>query len=149
MIDGSAAAKRASAETGSRKPGKLAHGTLATAPFVPGRRDWFKYRDLGVTEASGGALRAQTMSTSKGMSEPTGWHYHVCEGQFVYTLKGWVDLEFEDGTKLRLNQGESLYIPGGMRHNETATSEELEILELSVPADMGTVACEAPEGMKG
>jgi quercetin dioxygenase-like cupin family protein len=61
-------------------------------------------------------------------------------------VKGWVDLEFETGEKIRLKQGESLMIPGGMRHNETATSEELELLEVSVPADMGTVPCDPPEG---
>jgi quercetin dioxygenase-like cupin family protein len=80
------------------------------------------------------------------MTQPTGWHYHVCEGQFVYMLSGWVDLEFEDGQKLRIQSGESLYIPGGLRHNETAASKDLELLEISVPADMGTVACEPPEG---
>ena len=148
MMGAKAAETPAAAQAGPDRPKALAHGTMATAPAVPGRRDWFQYRDLGVTAASGGAIRAQTMSSTRGLSEPTGWHYHVCEGQFVYALKGWVDLEFEDGTALRLNQGESLYIPGGMRHNETATSEELEILELSVPAEMGTVACEPPAGMK-
>ena len=45
-------------------------------------------------------------------------------------------------------QGDSLFIPGGMRHNETATANELEILELSLPADMGTVPTDPPEGMK-
>ena len=45
-----------------------------------------------------------------------------------------------------LKAGESLYIPGGLRHNETAASRDLELLELSVPADMGTVACDPPEG---
>jgi quercetin dioxygenase-like cupin family protein len=80
------------------------------------------------------------------MTQPTGWHYHVCEGQFVYMLSGWVDLEFEDGQQLRIQSGESLYIPGGLRHNETAASRDLELLEISVPADMGTVACDPPEG---
>jgi quercetin dioxygenase-like cupin family protein len=117
-----------------------------TPEFVKGRRDFFKYRDLGVEAASNGWMRAQVMSTVTGMTKPTGWHYHVCDGQFVYVLKGWVDLQFEDGQKLRVQGGESLYIPGGLRHNETATSETLEILELSVPADMGTVPCEAPAG---
>jgi quercetin dioxygenase-like cupin family protein len=126
--------------------GTLAHATPATAPFVQGRRTFLKYQDLGVTAASGGRLRAQVMSATAGMTKPTGWHYHVCEGQFVYVLKGWVDLEFEDGQKLRVQTGESLFIPGGLRHNETATSDTLEILEVSVPADMGTVPCEAPAG---
>jgi len=126
--------------------GKLVHATSANAPFVEGRRSFLKYQDLGVTDASSGRMRAQVMSATAGMTKPTGWHYHVCDGQFVYVLKGWVDLEFEDGQKLRVQGGESLYIPGGLLHNETATSETLEILEVSVPADMGTVACEAPQG---
>ncbi len=87
------------------------------------------------------------MSAVTGMTEPTGWHYHVCEGQFVYILKGWVDLEFETGEKLHVKAGESLFIPGGMLHNETSTSDDLEVLELSVPADMGTVACDPPDGV--
>jgi hypothetical protein len=34
-----------------------------------------------------------------------------------------------------------------MRHNETATADELELLEVSVPAEMKTVACDPPAGM--
>jgi len=116
----------------------------ATAQFVKGRRDFFTYRDLGVTDASQGHMRAQVTTAIRGMTEPTGWHYHVCESQFVYTLAGWVVLEFEDGSQCRLEAGDSLFIPGGLRHNEIATSQDLEILEVSVPAEMGTVPCEPP-----
>jgi hypothetical protein len=35
-------------------------------------------------------------------------------------------------------------IPGNTPHNETGTSDTLELLEVSVPADMGTEPCEAP-----
>lgn len=134
--------------TAAQPAGKLAHATPATAPLVAGRRAFFKYRDLGVAAASNGRMRAQLTSAADGMTKPTGWHYHVCEGQFVYALSGWVDLEFEDGQTLRLQAGESLYIPGGMRHNEIRTSDALEILEVSVPADMGTVPCDPPAGSK-
>ena len=123
---------------------QLAHATPQSAPEVPGRREFFKYRDLLVAQATDGRLLAQVMSSSRGLSKPTGWHYHVCEAQFVYGLKGWVDLEFEDGRKIRLQAGESLLIPGGMKHNETATSEEFELLEVTLPGDMGTVPCEKP-----
>ena len=123
---------------------KLAHATAESAPKVPGRRSFFTYRDLGVAAASQGRIKAQTMTAVTGMTEPTGWHYHVCEGQFVYALKGWVDLEFESGEKVRLQQGESLFIPGGMKHNEIATSDDLEILEICVPGEMGTVPCDKP-----
>ncbi|MBO0738227.1 MAG: cupin domain-containing protein [Alphaproteobacteria bacterium] len=125
---------------------KLTVSSAKAPEFVRGRRDFFKYRDLGLTKATEGWMRAQVTSAITGMTEPTGWHYHVCEGQFVYTLKGWVELEFADGTSCRLDAGDSVFIPGGMRHNEIATSDDLEILEISVPADMGTVPVEAPPG---
>jgi mannose-6-phosphate isomerase-like protein (cupin superfamily) len=123
---------------------KLAVASAKTPQFVKGRRDFFKYRDLGVTKATDGWMRAQVTSALTGMTQPTGWHYHVCEGQFVYTLKGWVELEFEDGTNCRLEAGDSVFIPGGMLHQENCTSDDLEILEVSVPADMGTVAVDPP-----
>jgi mannose-6-phosphate isomerase-like protein (cupin superfamily) len=123
---------------------QLAVTSAKTPQFVKGRRDFFKYRDLGLTKATEGWMRAQVTTAITGMTQPTGWHYHVCEGQFVYTLKGWVELEFEDGTVCRLEPGDSVFIPGGMRHNEIATSDDLEILEVSVPADMGTVPVDPP-----
>ena len=126
----------------------LAYAPLRDAKFVAGRRDFFKYRELGVTEATGGALRAQVTSATQGLGRPTGWHYHVCDYQFVYMLKGWLVLEFETGEKIRLAAGDSLMIPGGMRHNETETADELELLEISMPAEMKTMPCDAPASVK-
>src|SRR5437764_14870447 len=128
---------------------KIAHARAAEPKLVKGRRDFFTYRDLGVADASAGALRAQVMKSSQGMSRPTGWHYHECDGQFVYVLKGWVDLEFEDGRTLRIEEGDSLFIPGYLRHNEIRTSDALEILAVSTPGQMGTTPCDAPDGRKG
>jgi len=135
-----------SSETASRQ--KVAHARISEPVLVKGRREFFKYRDLGVADASAGTMRAQVMMSSKGMSRPTGWHYHECDGQFVYVLKGWVDLEFEDGRTIRIDEGDSLYIPGFVRHNEIRTSDTLEILEVSAPGQMGTTPCDAPEGFK-
>ncbi|MBM3647351.1 MAG: cupin domain-containing protein [Alphaproteobacteria bacterium] len=135
-----------SAATASRQ--KVAHARIAEPVLVKGRREFFKYRDLGVAEASAGSMRAQVMMASQGMSRPTGWHYHECDGQFVYILKGWVELQFEDGRTLKVEEGDSLFIPGYLRHNEIRTSDAMEILEVSVPGQMGTVPCEAPAGFK-
>ncbi len=125
---------------------ELAYMTPEAAPFAPGRRDFLQYRDLGVTEASGGRMRAQ-ITAATGAMRPTGWHYHLCDSQLVYALKGWVDLAFEDGRTIRVKAGDSLYIPGGLKHNETAMSEDFEVLEVSVPAEMGTKPCDPPAGM--
>jgi quercetin dioxygenase-like cupin family protein len=130
--------------TGLKPEMSLALALKDQARFVAGRRAFFKYRDLGVTDATKGKMRAQVTSAEKGLSEPTGWHYHTCDMQLVYMLKGWVDLEFEDGTKCRVQAGDSVMIPGGMKHQEVATSESMELLEVSLPAEMGTVPCDPP-----
>ena len=127
------------------KPGMTAGYSSAKKPvMVPGRRDFFAYRDLGVKDASNGTMRAQLTTAITGMTQPTGWHYHVCDHQFVYALKGWVELEFENGEMYRLEAGDSVYIPGGLHHNELRTSDDLEILEVSVPGEIGTVPVDPP-----
>jgi quercetin dioxygenase-like cupin family protein len=127
---------------------KVAHARSAEPVLVKGRREFFTYRDLGVAEGSAGTMRAQVMTSTQGLSQPTGWHYHECDGQFIYILKGWVDLQFEDGRTLRVEQGDSLFIPGYLRHNEIRTSDEMEILEVSTPGQLGTRPCDPPEGFK-
>ncbi len=122
---------------------KVAVASAKNPVLVKGRRDYFTYRELGVTKASGGQMRAQVTAAEGGASRPTGWHYHVCDSQFVYVLKGWLELEFADGP-VRLEAGDSIYIPGGKPHNESRTSDSFEILELSVPAEMATQACDKP-----
>jgi hypothetical protein len=42
---------------------KLRHATKETAPLVPGRRAFFTYRDLGVTDASNGQIRSRRDGT--------------------------------------------------------------------------------------
>jgi mannose-6-phosphate isomerase-like protein (cupin superfamily) len=124
---------------------RVLHMSAAVAPEVAGRRDFLTYKDFGLKEASNGLLRATLFAATAGMAKPTGWHYHTCQGQFYYIFKGWADLVFEDGTELRVQAGDVLFIPGGVKHNEIRTSDELESLEVCIPADMGTVAVGPPE----
>jgi mannose-6-phosphate isomerase-like protein (cupin superfamily) len=128
----------------SQKPRTVGYASGKKPVMVGGRRDFFAYRDLGIRDASSGTMRGQVMKAITGMTKPTGWHYHTCDGQFVYTLKGWVELEFETGETLRLEAGDSVYIPGGLPHNELRTSDDVEILEVSVPGELGTVNCDPP-----
>ncbi|MGI9601185.1 MAG: cupin domain-containing protein [Acidimicrobiales bacterium] len=117
---------------------------LADASFAKtGRRAFFEYRDTGLAEATNGDYRAQVMRATDVM-ETTGWHYHVCDLQFVYVLKGWVELEFAGGRRERLAEGGAMAIPPGMVHNEIAVSPDFEALEVVAPAKMDTVAVEDP-----
>jgi uncharacterized protein YjlB len=62
-------------------------------------------------------------------------------------LSGWIDLQFADGRTVRFAEGDSVFIPGGTVHNEIRTSDNFDLIEVSVPADMGTVPCDAPEAV--
>ncbi len=119
---------------------------LADAEFAhTGRRSFFEYRDTGLSELSDGAYRAQVMRATDVM-DTTGWHYHVCDLQFVYILGGWVDLAFADGREIRLEAGGAMAIPSGMVHNELQCSPDFEALEVVVPAAMETVPVDPPAG---
>ncbi len=132
------------ADTVTQGDGRTVAVASAKNPvLVKGRREFFTYRDLGVTAGSKGQMRAQVTAAKAGMTQPTGWHYHVCDSQLVYVLKGWLELEFADGP-VRLEAGDSIYIPGGTPHNETRTADAFEILEVSSPAEMPTRACDPP-----
>ena len=134
-------------ESGTQHGMKLLKSFVSTTPYRPGRRAFFRYRDLGLEDATGGRMRAYHNTSIAGMTEPTGWHYHICEMQFVYVLKGRLTIEFEDGTVGTFAAGDSFFIPGGVRHNETYVSEDKETLEVSVPGRIETVNVERPAGL--
>jgi quercetin dioxygenase-like cupin family protein len=131
----------------SAKPAMKPGYSRASAPaMIEGRREFFSYRDLLIKDASQGTMRGQVMKAITGMTQPTGWHYHTCDGQFVYLLNGWVELEFEGSETLRFEKGDSVFIPGGLVHNELRTSDDFEALEVSVPGELGTVPVDPPNG---
>lgn len=139
------------AQAGAGQPApKVAEGLelrksfVDETPFIAGRRPFFRYRDLGLEAASSGRIRCNHTSSIAGMLEPTGWHYHTCEMQFAFIIKGTVVIEFEDGTVATFRAGDSMFIPGGVRHNEIYVSEDKESIELSLPGKMGTVNVERP-----
>lgn len=139
----------------SRQPGKLgkdegfrfAAAHSQSLPILKGRRHWMDYLDFGVTEATDGRMRAQRIIVT-GQTQGTDWHYHVCEMQFFYVLKGYIVFQLEDGSTLRLDAGDTGFIPGGYKHAEIDISEDFDVLEVSVPADLGTVPCDPPEAWR-
>ena len=118
----------------------------ADAKNAGGRRNYLDYLDMGVQKASNGFARAQVVCNKRGSAPPTGWHYHTCEVQIVYFFQGWSDIEFEDGKAVRAKAGDVLFIPGGVIHNEGECSDDIEFYEISMPAEMGTVNVDPPDG---
>ena len=114
--------------------------------YVAGRRAWVTYRELGVTAATGHAMRAQVIRAEEGGNQPTGWHVHHCDMQFLFGLKGAIHIAFSPDHIVRLGEGDALMIPGGVIHAELGELDGAEILEVTVPAEIGTENVESPWG---
>jgi quercetin dioxygenase-like cupin family protein len=58
---------------------------------------------------------------------------------FVYVLRGWLTFRFAGvAGDVTVRAGEGLSQPAGVPHNVVARSDDLEVLEINVPAAYGT-----------
>jgi quercetin dioxygenase-like cupin family protein len=112
------------------------------ATFDGGLRGFFAYRDLGMKGVSGGNIQAHVIRAKEGDGASGGWHYHVLDFQMVYILKGWVRFEYEGVGEVLLEPGSCVYQPPGIKHREIEHSPDLELLEITSPAEFETVAVE-------
>ena len=98
-----------------------------------------EYRDLGLATASGGRIGAKHIRAIRPFEQPTGWHWHDMEGHFVVVLKGWITFRFAgvEGD-VTVKAGGCLSQPAGVAHNVIARSDDLELIEINLPAEFGT-----------
>lgn len=110
-----------------------------------GPRADVEYRDLGLSAASGGRIGAKYIRAIRPFEKPTGWHWHDMNGHFVIVLKGWLKFRFKgvDGD-VTVKQGDCLSQPAGVPHNVVGRSDDLEIIEINMPADFATTDLDAP-----
>jgi quercetin dioxygenase-like cupin family protein len=111
-----------------------------TDRFEPGLRAFFEYRDLGIAAATGGQVQAHVIRARPGDKHRDDGHYHTLDFQMVYVLKGWVRFEYEGTGEVLLRPGSCVYQPPGIRHREIDHSDDLELLEITMPAEFETVA---------
>ena len=112
--------------------------------FERGLRAFFEYRDLGITGASGGKVGAHVIRAVPGEGAKPEWHTHDLQFQMVYVLKGWIEFEYEDAGFVRLEAGSSVYQPPMIRHREVRHSDDVEMLEITSPAEFTTAVVAAP-----
>jgi mannose-6-phosphate isomerase-like protein (cupin superfamily) len=108
------------------------------ARFDAGLRAFFEYRDLGIKEATDGRVVAHVLRAVPGAPFHGAAHRHDVTFQLVYVLKGWVEFEYEGHGVVRLEAGSCVHQPPGIRHREIAHSDDLELLEIVMPADFAT-----------
>ena len=108
------------------------------ATFERGLRSFFEYRDLGIKQATAGQIDAHVIRAAAGTDFSSQPHLHKTQFQIVYVLKGWIDFEYEGQGIVRLEAGSCVYQPPEIRHREVGHSDDVEMLEVVMPADFKT-----------
>ncbi|THH37090.1 cupin domain-containing protein [Aliishimia ponticola] len=104
------------------------------APWVVGRAG-MEYRDL-IPGRLGGSIIASHIRIPEGGPVPDMVHYHSVGFQLIFCYRGWVDLVYEDqGAPFRLYAGNCVIQPPEIRHRVLHSGDNLEVIEIGVPAE--------------
>ena len=144
---------------------KIASKGRATAPAKPARpkqriaishhreedfkadglRAYAHYRDLGIADATHGLARAHVIRLIGPCNpeEVSKLHFHDVDFQMVYVLKGWVKTYMEGQGEMMMKEGGCWTQPPRIRHMILDYSDDVELLEVILPADFKTVELKA------
>jgi hypothetical protein len=106
-----------------------------------GLRTYAKYRDLGFAAATHGLAHAQVIRLIGpcNPAEVSKLHFHDLEFQMVYVLKGWVKTYMEGQGETLMQQGSAWTQPPRIKHLIMDYSDDVELLEVALPAEFKTV----------
>ena len=106
-----------------------------------GLRTYAQYRDLGIAEATHGVAQAHVIRLIGpcNPAEVSKLHFHDVEFQMVYVLKGWVKTYMEGQGETLMKQGSCWTQPPRIKHLIMDYSDDVELLEVILPAEFKTV----------
>jgi quercetin dioxygenase-like cupin family protein len=98
-------------------------------------RAGMRYRDL-IPDRLGGSIIASHIRIPDGGPVPDMVHYHTVGFQLIFCYRGWVEVVYEDqGPPIRLNAGDCVIQPPEIRHRVLVASDNVEVIEIGVPAE--------------
>ena len=110
-----------------------------------GIRDQFVYRHFGVAEATGGKYGAHLIRGGDG-PPPIENHLHTdIDFLLVYVVGGWVRFWYEGHGEETLRAGSVHMLPPEIKHGVLDWSDDLEMFEITSPAEYGTRALTAED----
>lgn len=109
-----------------------------------GERGDFLCRDFGLRDLTGGRMAARAIQAVPGARRVGEWHCHAFDFQFVYVAEGWLEAEFEDVGKVRIEKGAVASQRPRVPHVALDHSDDLLLIEVVSPAEYRTEAVPAP-----
>jgi mannose-6-phosphate isomerase-like protein (cupin superfamily) len=106
-----------------------------------GLRAYAHYRDLGFADATHGLAQAHVIRLIGpcNPAEVSKLHFHDVEFQMVYVLKGWVKTYMEGQGETLMRPGSAWTQPPRIKHLIMDYSDDVELLEVILPAEFRTV----------
>jgi mannose-6-phosphate isomerase-like protein (cupin superfamily) len=106
-----------------------------------GLRTYAQYRDLGIANATNGLAQAHVIRLIGpcNPAEVSKLHFHDVEFQMVYVLKGWVKTYLEGQGETLMKEGSCWTQPPRIKHLILDYSDDVELLEVILPAEFRTV----------
>ena len=106
-----------------------------------GLRAYAQYRDLGFAAASSGLAQAHVIRLIGpcNPAEVSKLHFHDVEFQMVYVLKGWIKTYLEGQGETLMQAGSAWTQPPRIKHLIMDYSDDVELLEVILPAEFKTV----------
>jgi hypothetical protein len=134
----------ASAKAKPRRKHSFVANHLREEDFDGGLRRYAKYRDLGMSKATGGMVQAHVIRFVPPClpEEVSKLHFHDVEFQMIYVLKGWIKTELDGQGAVTMQTGSAWSQPPRIKHKVLDYSDDCEVLEIVLPADFKTVELE-------
>jgi len=106
-----------------------------------GLRAYAKYRDLGIADATHGLAQAHVIRLIGpcNPAEVSKLHFHDVQFQMIYVLKGWVKTYMEGQGETLMKEGSCWTQPPRIKHLIRDYSDDVELLEVILPAEFKTV----------
>jgi mannose-6-phosphate isomerase-like protein (cupin superfamily) len=106
-----------------------------------GLRAYAQYRDLGIADATHGLAQAHVIRLIGpcNPAEVSKLHFHDVEFQMVYVLKGWIKTYMEGQGETLMKRGSCWTQPPRIKHLVMDYSDDVELLEVILPAEFKTV----------
>lgn len=106
-----------------------------------GLRAYAKYRDLGIAAATHGLAQAHVIRLQGpcNPAEVSKLHFHAVDFQMVYVLRGWVKTYMDGQGETLMKEGSAWTQPPKIKHMILDYSDDVELLEVILPAEFRTV----------
>jgi quercetin dioxygenase-like cupin family protein len=117
---------------------RFVHHRTEEAQWQPFRVPGFTARDTTIGANTGGVAGVHVIRRATGEVPPTRHHGDIL---FTFVMEGAMQLQAEGRTPVHLGPGDAFVIPPGLRTLYAEASDDLELLEVALPAAFETEIC--------